>query len=264
MGRRARLVGLAIVLAAGTAVGLTVSGIGGSPHPRAAPTPAAGLVAMRAYTIVYTGSDGVQVVSLSGDRESRPITAPTGPPLQTGSGIAFVSSDTLYLLAAPFTDPRRTSLDADRLFPMLWPGTVGVANDVAQNTVRVQYVDLQGNSLVGGSGWELPSGYRPVSQFLATGPEGSFEPWDPGPAGRARAGPGHRPDTLSGSAGPTLRWWRGWRATAVHRMGNALCTSVAATRPRRAVIRLSSRRPVTTGFCPVVPCPRTDSSWPDS
>ncbi len=187
--RRARLVGLAIVLAAGAAVGLTVSGIGGSPRPTAAPTPAASLEALRAYAIVYTGSDGVQVVSLSGDRKSRPITAPAGPPLQTGASIAFVSSDTLYLLGAPFTDPRPTSLDADRLFPMAWPGTVGVANEVAQNIVRAQYVDLQDKNLIGGSGWELPPGYRPVSQFLATGPGGVLQVLEPGSGGRAQLGP---------------------------------------------------------------------------
>ena len=208
MGRRARLVGLATVLAAGAAVGLTVSGIGGSSRPRAAPTPAAGLEALRAYTIVYTGSDGVQVVSLSGDRESRPIAAPAGPPLQTDAGIAFVSSDTLYLLAAPFTEPRRTSLDADGLFPMVWPGTAGVANNVAQNIVRVQYVDLQGKNLIGGSGWELPPGYRPVSQFLATGPGGVLQALDPGPGGRARLGPVIAEHTVwvSGTNSQVVAW----------------------------------------------------------
>jgi hypothetical protein len=146
------------------------------------------LQTLRTYTIVYTGSDGVHVVSLERHRESRPVTAPAGPPLETSDGVAFVSSGTLYLLPAPFTGPARTSVDADRLFPMVWPGIVGVANDAGRGIVSVQYVDVQGNSPDSATPWQLPAGYQPVSQFLATGPAGVLRIWEPGSGGQAQLG----------------------------------------------------------------------------
>jgi hypothetical protein len=163
--------------------------------------------ALGAYSIVYTGGDGVRVVPLSGGGESRPVTAPAGPPLQTAPGVAFVSAGTLYLLAPPFTDPRRTSLRADGLFPMVWPGTVGV-KDVAQDAVFARYVDVQNDDPDGLGGWLLPRGYKPVSQFLATGPGGVLRSWEPGSGRQAELGPviGSHIRWVSGSNGQVVAW----------------------------------------------------------
>jgi hypothetical protein len=96
----------------------------------------------RWYTVITTESNGVHVVPLDGARTSTPTPAASGAPLETSSGLVFLSRGGAYILSRPFTgSPRRLS-DADGVFPMIWPGTVGVIRDHGAGVASASYINL--------------------------------------------------------------------------------------------------------------------------
>jgi hypothetical protein len=207
---RAATIGLAIVAVIGVTTGVVATGRGGL--SRSGP-PAPGLLrtlqalGLGPYAVVSTGRDGVHVIPVAGGPESHPITMPTGSPVSTSDGVVFVSGGTAYLLAPPFSSPPRPMVGADRLFPMEWPGTVGVGSGAAPGAVRVQYLDLQSGNPTGAPMGELPRGYQPVTQAVAVGPGGVLRTWEPGAGGLTRLGPalGDRA-TVLGSDGQVVAW----------------------------------------------------------
>src|SRR5579875_644970 len=177
---------LVVILGAGLGWSLA----GGAPAHRSAPGagPASlasllGAQTLRSDVVAYTGSAGVEVAPVDGQRLTHvpgpPNVSgpPAGPAEQTSAGLVFVQGGTAYLLAAPFTDPPRALLPADGLFPMMWPGVVGAEREAGVGRTAVTFVDLQDGNASPSPWWVFPSGYRPVSQLLASGPGGVLRPW---------------------------------------------------------------------------------------
>ena len=81
---------------------------------------------LETYTVVYGGHDGLTVMPLDGHRGRYLLTTPTGPPLSASGGVAFVSGGMAYFLPAPYNGTPSPLVPALRVFPMVWPGLVGV------------------------------------------------------------------------------------------------------------------------------------------
>ena len=162
---------------------------------------------LRAYTLVYAGLDGVRVVPLDGHRSSRPVTGAAESPLGTAEGIVFVQSGWAYLLAPPFTTPRALA-PADRLFPMSWPGEVGVSRNLDRLAESVDFVDLDGGPNADVRVGLLSGGYEPVAQFLAEGPGGTLRTWAPGSDGHLQLTQtlGEAAAAVVGSDGTEVAW----------------------------------------------------------
>jgi hypothetical protein len=139
--------------------------------------------ALDAYTAVYAGSDGVTVVPLNGRASHHDAGAASGTPLDTAEGIVFIRSGWAYLLPPPFTGSPRALTRADRLFPMIWPGEVGVSRRLDGGQQIVEFVDLEGGPHADLQVGRLSDGFQPVAQFLAEGPGGTLRTWVPGSAG---------------------------------------------------------------------------------
>ena len=187
VSRRARRGGLAIVFAA-VVFGLSVSVLTGPSHRKSSPPDPEALQALAAYEVVYSGPGGVRVVPVVSGTPLQLITSPAGPPLSASLDVVFVNLGNLYLLPSPFGFGGRTTIQADRLFPMTWPGTVGIETDLGPDGIWADFVDLQGSTPDISAAWRMPSGYHPVSQYLATGPDGAVAAWSPGPDGQAQLG----------------------------------------------------------------------------
>jgi hypothetical protein len=179
---------LAAFLVAAPILAATFARAGPTARPGEGAAGLTGAFGLDAYGVVYTGASGVQVVNLSGRDATTAFRGAAGPALPTASGVAFVHAGGAYLLAPPFQGEARLLAPAERLFPMLWPGTIGVEWRVAWGPVEASYVDLEGEIPALTSEWALPVGYQAVGQFVALGPGGELREWEPGPDGRATLG----------------------------------------------------------------------------
>ncbi len=149
----------------------------------------------------------MHVVPLGGQAQTRPLTADASAPLQTSAGVVFRRAGWAYFLAAPFTGRPRVLVPADRLFPMLWPGVVGVARNLASGAVGVEFIDLVGGTGAGTPLGQLPAGYQPVAQFLAMGAGGMLRTWAAGSDHGLQLGPTlGRASSLIGTSGTTVAW----------------------------------------------------------
>jgi hypothetical protein len=197
--------GVAVIALAGTAVGVVWTDHGaqtGSPAGSAAAAET-----LDRYTVVFSGRDGVQAVPLGRQGHTRLLTAEVSAPVQTSDGVAFLRGGWAYFLASPFTGSPRALVPADRLFPMLWPGVVGVAHSLASGAVEVEFIDLQDGTTSETSIGHLPSGYQPVAQFLATGTGGMLRTWGAGSGRGLQLGPTlGRASAVIGTSGTSVAW----------------------------------------------------------
>jgi hypothetical protein len=213
ISRRKLAVGLVGVACAGVAIGaLWPTGSSSGPLVPAASSSAA---ALNAYTLIYAGLDGLRVVPLNGRRPSQPVTAPAESPLGTTEGVVFVQSGWAYLLAPPFTTARALA-PADRLFPMTWPGEVGVSRNLDRDAESVDFVDLDGSPNADLRVGVLSGGYEPVAQFLAEGPGGTLRSWVPGSDGHLQLTDtlGQPAATVVGGDGNDVAWTAATGCTA--------------------------------------------------
>jgi len=167
----------------------------GQQQGRTAPSPPGGSVSVLAgYSLVYadSGSD-VSVVPFAGARHTFQDFSANGypdRPIRTGQAVAFVRAGTLYRLTAPYTGVPEPVGPADRLFPALTPGVVGVHRGPGLgglSTLELVSVQPGGG---GGSGlFALQPDYVPVAQ-LRSGflvweqpTPGLLRVWRLGPAG---------------------------------------------------------------------------------
>jgi hypothetical protein len=215
LSHRSLAIGLAVVAVIGVTTGVVSMGVvstGRGGPPRSGRAPPGFLRTLQAvglgpYAVISTGTDGVHVIPLAGGPESHPLTTPTGPPVSTSGGVVFVSKGTAFLLAAPFTSPPRALVDADRVFPMVWPGTIGVGSRAGSGAVSLQFVDLQTGNPISAPMGGLPHGYQPVAQVLAVGPGGVLRTWEPGSGGRAQLGPALGDTAIvMGTDGQVVAW----------------------------------------------------------
>lgn len=201
----------AVLAVIGTGSGLSLAsdltGRGTSAGPGGAgPGALLGAGTLRSDVVVYSGPAGVRVVPVDDRRPIYLSGAPTGPAEQTSAGTVFVQGGTAYLLAPPYAGPPRPLLQADGLFPMLWPGVVGAERDAGPGQVEASFVDLQDGHPSHSPWWVFPAGYRPISQLLASGPGGAVLPWQPADGGvRFGASLGAAVSVMT-SATPEVAW----------------------------------------------------------
>jgi hypothetical protein len=159
------------------------------------------------YTVVYSGRDGLTVLPLDGHRGRYVLTTPTGPPLSASGGVAFVSEGMAYFLSSPYTSTPSPLVPAERVFPMVWPGLVGVERSPGSGPISAEFVNLGSPDAPAAPLWQFPRGYQPVAQFLASGPEGALRSWGAGTSGPVVLGPtlGHAAAVL-GDDGSVVAW----------------------------------------------------------
>jgi hypothetical protein len=126
-----------------------------------------GAASFRHYTMLYTGQFGPRLVPLDGSAPSTLM--PRGPgdperPLEVAGGVTFVHRGLAYFLATPVNAPPQGLVPADHLFPMLWPGLIGVQRGIGPESVSVQFVATTPAVGANSPVWQLPAGYQPVAQ----------------------------------------------------------------------------------------------------
>lgn len=194
---------MAVAVAALTAVAaLVVPSTGGVRSPRPAPA------YLAAYTVITTGTGGVDVIPLDGRPAFRAVSAPVGAGVVTTDGVAFVRSGEAEVLPPPFTGAPQPLAAADQVFPMSGPEAVGLVRRLGSGAVSVGYLDVQTGIFLSVPAWELPPGYRALGQYLAEGPGGALRTWSPTPGPATRLGPVFgRAAAVVGVGGTLVEWF---------------------------------------------------------
>ena len=160
----AGIVAVAVVAFAG------VQTHGGSRSTTAAkvpPRPVLAPVALRNYSVLYTGPLGPRLVPLHGET---PITllrsGPGDPqrPLAVSGGVVFLHRGLAYFYDTAAPERFHALVPADRLFPMIWPGVVGVQRGLEPGPLSVQFVSTSEARTADSPVWQLPAGYQPIAQ----------------------------------------------------------------------------------------------------
>ena len=201
-------IGLAGIAVAGTLTGVVMSvSASSSPPAKALGLGPSFLQTLSSYSAVYTGSDGVHVVPFDGRPASRALAAASSAPVQTSDGAVFLSAGQAYFLSAPFGSSPRALVPADQIFPMVWPGVIGVGRHLSSGAVQINFVELDGQSSLDTTLGTLPAGYQPVAQSLAVGPGGDLRTWDAAIVGVVELGPSlGRASSVIGVSGTTFAW----------------------------------------------------------
>lgn len=196
------------MLVAAAAVTLTVIAAlvvpthGGARTPRPAPA------YLASYTVITTGSSGVDVIPLDGRPSFRAVAAPVGGGVVTTNGVAFVRSGEAEVLPPPFTGPPQPLAAADRVFQMSGPEAVGLVRRLGSGAVTVDYLDVDTGILLSVPPWNLPAGYQALGQYLAEGPAGVLRTWSPAPGPDTRLGPAFgRAAAVVGVSGTRVEWF---------------------------------------------------------
>jgi hypothetical protein len=115
-----------------------------------------------------------------------------------------------YFLPAPYNGTPSPLVPAERVFPMVWPGLVGVERTPGSGTVSAEFVNIGSADPPAAPVWQFPAGYQPVAQFLSTGPGGALRNWAAGPGSLVVLGQtlGHAAGVL-GDDGTNVAWLAG-------------------------------------------------------